>query len=56
MRILAFDPGYERLGAAVLEKQQGKEKLLEEVKRTAEDVAAEKDPQMDRAITYLNSN
>ena len=27
-----------------------------EVKRTAEDVAAEKDPQMDRAITYLNSN
>lgn len=28
MRILAFDPGYERLGAAVLEKQNGKEKLL----------------------------
>jgi crossover junction endodeoxyribonuclease RuvC len=28
MRILAFDPGYERLGAAVLEKQHGKEVLL----------------------------
>lgn len=28
MRILAFDPGYERLGAAVLEKVGGKEKLL----------------------------
>lgn len=28
MRVLAFDPGYERLGAAVMEKQSGKEKLL----------------------------
>lgn len=28
MRILAFDPGYERLGVAVLEKQSGKEALL----------------------------
>ena len=28
MRILAFDPGYERLGVAVLEKQSGKEVLL----------------------------
>jgi crossover junction endodeoxyribonuclease RuvC len=28
MRILAFDPGYERLGVAVLEKENGKEKLL----------------------------
>lgn len=28
MRVLAFDPGYERLGAAVLEKQSGKEILL----------------------------
>ncbi len=28
MRVLAFDPGYERLGAAVLEKQKGKEVLL----------------------------
>lgn len=28
MRILAFDPGYERLGVAVLEKQNGKETLL----------------------------
>lgn len=28
MRVLAFDPGYERLGVAVLEKQNGKEKLL----------------------------
>ncbi len=28
MRILAFDPGYERLGVAVLEKTAGKEKLL----------------------------
>ncbi len=27
-RVLAFDPGYERLGAAVLEKQKGKEVLL----------------------------
>lgn len=28
MRVLAFDPGYERLGAAVIEKQRGKEVLL----------------------------
>ncbi|HVV38776.1 MAG TPA: crossover junction endodeoxyribonuclease RuvC [Candidatus Paceibacterota bacterium] len=28
MRVLAFDPGYERLGAAVLQKQNGKEILL----------------------------
>ena len=28
MRVLAFDPGYERLGVAVLEKQNGKEILL----------------------------
>jgi crossover junction endodeoxyribonuclease RuvC len=28
MRILAFDPGYERLGVAVLERQRGKETLL----------------------------
>ncbi len=27
-RVLAFDPGYERLGVAVLEKQNGKEVLL----------------------------
>lgn len=27
-RVLAFDPGYERLGVAVLEKQNGKEILL----------------------------
>ena len=27
-RVLAFDPGYERLGAAVLEKVKGKEVLL----------------------------
>jgi crossover junction endodeoxyribonuclease RuvC len=28
MRVLAFDPGYERLGAAVIEKQNGKEVLI----------------------------
>ena len=28
MRVLAFDPGYERLGVAVLEKEKGKEVLL----------------------------
>ncbi len=28
MRVLAFDPGYERLGGAVLEKQNGKETLI----------------------------
>lgn len=28
MRVLAFDPGYERLGVAVIEKQKGKEVLL----------------------------
>lgn len=28
MKVLAFDPGYERLGAAILEKIGGKEKLL----------------------------
>lgn len=27
-RVLAFDPGYERLGVAVIEKQKGKEVLL----------------------------
>ena len=28
MRVLAFDPGYERLGIAVLERGNGREKLL----------------------------
>jgi crossover junction endodeoxyribonuclease RuvC len=28
MRVLAFDPGYERLGAAVIEKQNSKEVLI----------------------------
>lgn len=28
MRVLAFDPGYERLGVAVVEKQNGKDILL----------------------------
>ncbi len=28
MRVLAFDPGFERLGVAVLEKQNGKDILL----------------------------
>lgn len=28
MKVLAFDPGYDRLGVAVLERQNGKEKLL----------------------------
>jgi crossover junction endodeoxyribonuclease RuvC len=28
MRVLAFDPGFERLGVAVVEKESGKEKLL----------------------------
>ncbi|MES2203136.1 MAG: crossover junction endodeoxyribonuclease RuvC [Patescibacteria group bacterium] len=28
MKVLAFDPGYERLGVAVLEKNKGKETLL----------------------------
>lgn len=28
MRILSIDPGYERLGIAVIEKEAGKEKLL----------------------------
>ncbi len=28
MRVLAFDPGFERLGIAVLEKEKGKEQLL----------------------------
>jgi crossover junction endodeoxyribonuclease RuvC len=27
-RVLAFDPGYERLGVAVLEKKNGKEELI----------------------------
>ncbi len=36
MRVLAFDPGYERLGIAVLEKNKGKEILLySECVRTA---------------------
>lgn len=28
MRVLAFDPGFERLGVAILEKNKGKEELL----------------------------
>lgn len=28
MKVLAFDPGYDRLGVAVLERDAGKEKLL----------------------------
>ena len=28
MRVLALDPGYDRLGVAVLERENGKEKLL----------------------------
>lgn len=28
MKVLAFDPGYDRLGVAVMERQDGKEKLL----------------------------
>jgi crossover junction endodeoxyribonuclease RuvC len=28
MRVLAFDPGFERLGVAVVEKQQGKDVLV----------------------------
>lgn len=28
MRVLAFDPGFERLGVAIMEKQKGKEVLL----------------------------
>jgi crossover junction endodeoxyribonuclease RuvC len=28
MKVLAFDPGYDRLGVALLERQEGKEKLL----------------------------
>lgn len=28
MRVLAVDPGYDRLGVAVMEKENGKEKLL----------------------------
>ncbi|MDB5225633.1 MAG: ruvC [Candidatus Adlerbacteria bacterium] len=36
MRVLAFDPGYERLGVAVVEKQGGKDVLLHsECVRTA---------------------
>ncbi len=36
MRVLAFDPGYERLGIAILEKNKGKETLLHsECVRTA---------------------
>ena len=28
MKVLAIDPGYERLGVAVIEKEKGKEKLI----------------------------
>src|SRR3989344_1042843 len=28
MRVLSFDPGYERLGVAVLEKEKGKKEIL----------------------------
>ncbi len=40
MRVLAFDPGYERLGAAVVEKINGHEKLLHsECVRTKKEAA-----------------
>ncbi len=44
MRVLAFDPGYERLGVAVLEKEKGKEKLLYSacVRTSAKDTFAER--------------
>lgn len=42
MRILAFDPGYERLGVAVIERQHGKETLLHsECLRTSKDAPFE---------------
>jgi len=44
MRVLAFDPGYERLGVAVLEREGGKEKLLHSdcVRTNAKDTFAER--------------
>lgn len=44
MRVLAFDPGYERLGVAVIEKQNGKEVLLYSdcVRTSAKDTFAQR--------------
>jgi crossover junction endodeoxyribonuclease RuvC len=44
MKVLAFDPGYERLGVAVLEKENGREKLLYSacVRTSAKDTFAQR--------------
>lgn len=55
MRVLAFDPGYERLGVAVLEKENGKEKLLHSacVRTSAKDTFAERLAVLGREVEAL---
>lgn len=55
MKVLAFDPGYERLGAAVLEKQNGKEVLLhsECLRTSAADDFPERLRQLGTAVETL---
>jgi crossover junction endodeoxyribonuclease RuvC len=55
MRVLAFDPGYERLGVAVLEKENGKEKLLHSacVRTSAKDAFAKRLAVLGREVEAL---
>lgn len=55
MRVLAFDPGYERLGVAVVEKEAGKEKLLHSdcVRTSAEHPFPERLNQLTEAVQAL---
>lgn len=55
MRVLAFDPGYERLGVAVIEKQSGKEILLHSdcVRTSAKDTFAARLATLGEAIEAL---
>lgn len=55
MRVLAFDPGYERLGVAVLEREGGKEKLLHSdcVRTSAKDTFAERLAALGQAVEEL---
>ncbi len=55
MRVLAFDPGYERLGAAILERSERKETLIysECIRTSAADAFPERLRQLGQAAEAL---
>ncbi|HEY6022105.1 MAG TPA: crossover junction endodeoxyribonuclease RuvC [Candidatus Paceibacterota bacterium] len=55
MRVLAFDPGYERLGVAVIEKQNSKEVLLYSdcIRTSASSTFAERLAELGKAVENL---